>query len=187
MPKIVSVSQRRKDSLSWNCLKSWASSLNIAVITRLSALSCSIRAFFRSEYRTGRERLLLVLHVGYAFVPIGFLLNASSAFGIVPTGAGVHAWMAGAAGVMTLAVMSRASLGHTGQQLTASAATQGIYVAIVVAALARICAVLEPVGSLPLLYVAAFGWAAAFLGFALSYGPTLIGFDKHLAQRPVSA
>jgi uncharacterized protein involved in response to NO len=138
-------------------------------------------------YRTGRERLLLVLHVGYAFVPIGFLLNASSAFGIVPMGAGVHAWMAGAAGVMTLAVMSRASLGHTGQQLAASAATQGIYVAIVVAALARICAVLEPVHSLPLLYVAAFGWAAAFLGFALSYGPTLIGFDKHLAQRPVSA
>jgi uncharacterized protein involved in response to NO len=107
-------------------------------------------------YRTGRERLLLVLHVGYAFVPIGFLLNASSAFGIVPTGAGVHAWMAGASGVMTLAVMSRASLGHTGQQLTASATTQGIYVAIVVAALARICAVLEPVDSLPLLYVAPF-------------------------------
>ena len=39
----------------------------------------------------------------------GFLLNACSAFGIVPAGAGVHAWMGGAAGVMTLAVMSRAS------------------------------------------------------------------------------
>ncbi len=52
--------------------------------------------------------------------------------------------MAGAAGVMTLAVMSRATLGHTGQQLTASIATQAIYASIVVAALARICAVLEP-------------------------------------------
>jgi uncharacterized protein involved in response to NO len=137
--------------------------------------------------RTGRERLLLILHVGYAFVPLGFLLNACSAFGVVPTGAGVHAWMAGAAGVMTLAVMSRASLGHTGQQLTASAATQAIYVAIVVAALARICAVLEPAHGVPLLHVAAFAWAAAFLGFALCYGPTLIGFDKHLAQRPAPA
>ena len=39
-------------------------------------------------YRTGRERLLLILHVGYAFVPIGFLLNACSAFGIVPAGPG---------------------------------------------------------------------------------------------------
>jgi uncharacterized protein involved in response to NO len=137
--------------------------------------------------RTGRERLLLILHVGYAFVPLGFLLNACSAFGVVPMGAGVHAWMAGAAGVMTLAVMSRASLGHTGQQLTASVATEGIYIAIVVAALARICAVIEPTHGVPLLHVAAFGWAVAFLGFALCYGPALIGFDKHLAQRQVAA
>ena len=138
-------------------------------------------------YRTVRERLLLILHIGYAFVPIGFLLNACSAFGIVPAGAGIHAWMGGAAGVMTLAVMSRASLGHTGQQLTASVATQGIYAAIVVAALARICAVLEPSHSVPLLHVAAFAWAAAFLGFALSYGPTLAGWRKHPAQQPVTA
>jgi uncharacterized protein involved in response to NO len=132
--------------------------------------------------RTGRERLLLILHVGYAFVPLGFLLNACSALGIVPAGAGVHAWMAGAAGVMTLAVMSRASLGHTGQLLTASAATQGIYIAIVVAALARICAVVEPAHSVPFLYVAAFAWAAAYLGFAACYGPKLIGFEKSSTQ-----
>jgi uncharacterized protein involved in response to NO len=138
-------------------------------------------------YRTGRERLLLVLHAGYAFVPIGFLLNACSAFGVVPPGAGVHAWMAGAAGTMTLAVMSRASLGHTGQPLTASFATQAIYASIIVAAVARICAVLEPTHSVPLLYVAAFAWAAAFLGFALSYGPMLIGFDNAVVRRPVNA
>ena len=138
-------------------------------------------------YRTVRERLLLILHVGYAFVPIGFLLNACSAFGIVPAGAGIHAWMGGAAGVMTLAVMSRASLGHTGQQLTASVATQGVYAAIIVAALARICAVLEPVHSAPLLHVAAFAWAAAFLGFALTYGPALAGWRKRPAQQPVTA
>lgn len=138
-------------------------------------------------YRTGRERLLLVLHVGYAFVPIGFVLNACSAFGIVPAGAGVHAWMAGAAGVMTLAVMSRASLGHTGQQLTASIATQGIYASIVVAAVARICAVLEPAHSVPLVYVAAFAWAAAFLGFAIGYGPALVGWRRRPAQPPAVA
>ena len=43
--------------------------------------------------------------------------------------------------------------------------------AIIVAALARICAVIEPAHSVPLLHVAAFAWAAAFLGFALCYGP----------------
>ncbi|MEA2940050.1 MAG: uncharacterized protein QOD09_579 [Bradyrhizobium sp.] len=137
--------------------------------------------------RTGRERLLLILHVGYAFVPIGFLLNACSAYGIVPAGAGVHAWMAGAAGVMTLAVMSRASLGHTGQQLTASVATQAIYASIIVAAVARICAVLAPAHRWPLLHVAALAWAAAFLGFALCYGPTLSGFDTRPAQQPMAA
>src|ERR1700722_20118562 len=55
--------------------------------------------------RSYRERLVLILHVGYVFVPIGFGLNAAAAFGLVPTSAGVHAWMVGAAGIMTLAVM----------------------------------------------------------------------------------
>src|ERR1700694_1763390 len=120
--------------------------------------------------RTWRERLVLILHAGYAFVPIGFLLNAASAFAVVPAGAGIHAWMAGAAGVMTLAVMSRATLGHTGQKLTASVSTQAIYAAVIIAALARICAVIEPLHSGPLLDLAAFAWAAAFLGFSISFG-----------------
>jgi uncharacterized protein involved in response to NO len=128
--------------------------------------------------RTGRERLLLILHVGYAFLPIGFLLSAASALGRVPPSAGIHAWMAGAAGIMTLAVMSRATLGHTGQQLTASAATQAIYAAVIVAALSRICAVLEPVHSVALLHLAAFAWVAAFFGFALAFGPPLAGAGR---------
>ncbi|MDE2376119.1 NnrS family protein [Bradyrhizobium sp.] len=125
--------------------------------------------------RTVRERLLLILHVGYVFVPLGFLLHAVAAFGALPSSAGIHAWMAGAAGTMTLAVMTRASLGHTGQALTASPATQAIYVAIVIAAAARICAVLHPPLSDVLLHVAAFCWAAAFLGFAVAFGPLLLG------------
>jgi uncharacterized protein involved in response to NO len=125
--------------------------------------------------RTGRERLLLILHIGYAFVPLGFFLNAASALGVIPASAGIHAWMAGAAGTMTLAVMSRATLGHTGQQLTASLGTQAIYAAIVIAAVSRICAALEPAHSFVLLHVAAFSWIAAFLGFAVLFGPLLIG------------
>jgi uncharacterized protein involved in response to NO len=132
--------------------------------------------------RTIRERLLLILHVGYAFVPLGFFLNAASAFALVPVDAGIHAWMAGAAGIMTLAVMCRATLGHTGQQLTASAATQAIYVAIVVAALSRICAAVDPVYSEALLHLAAFAWVAAFIGFAIAFGPLLAGHDRRAAR-----
>jgi len=123
--------------------------------------------------RTWRERLLLILHVGYAFVPLGFLLSAASAFGLVQAGAGIHAWMAGAAGVMTLAVMSRATLGHTGQRLTGSLATQAIYAGIIVAALARICAALDPAHGGVLLHLAAFAWTAAFLGFSICFGRLL--------------
>lgn len=137
--------------------------------------------------RTLRERLLLILHIGYAFVPLGFLLNAAAAFDLVPVSAGIHAWMVGGAGVMTLAVMTRASLGHTGQALTASAATQAIYLAIVIAAFARICAVLDPAQSEPLLDVAGFAWVAAFFGFALAYGPALLGSRRRAAERRAPA
>jgi uncharacterized protein involved in response to NO len=137
--------------------------------------------------RTWRERLVLILHLGYAFVPSGFLLNAMSAFELVPAGAGVHAWMVGAAGTMTLAVMSRATLGHTGQPLTASRATQAIYAAIIVAAVSRICAVIEPAHSEPLLHLAAFAWAAAFFGFAISYGPLLAGARRRKSEPKLAA
>ena len=137
--------------------------------------------------RTWRERLLLILHVGYAFVPLGFLLNAASAFGIVAVGAGIHAWMVGAAGTMTLAVMTRATLGHTGQPLTASPTTQAIYAAIIVAALSRICAAIDPAHSELLLHLAAFAWAAAFFGFALSFGALLAGVDRRKAGPGLAA
>jgi uncharacterized protein involved in response to NO len=137
--------------------------------------------------RTLRERLVLILHVGYAFVPIGFLLNASAAFGLVLPSAGIHAWMVGGAGVMTLAVMTRATLGHTGQPLTASVATEAIYLAIVIAAIARICAVLHPQQSEILLHVAAFAWVFAFLGYALTFGPLLLGLRGRVLGLPKTA
>ena len=122
-----------------------------------------------SGYRTFADRLVLILHVAYAFVPAGFILAALSALDGVAPSAGIHAWTGGAIGTMTLAVMSRATLGHTGRQLEASIATQIVYAAVVVAALARVCAVLEPDHMVPLLAVAGGAWATAFLGFATAY------------------
>jgi uncharacterized protein involved in response to NO len=124
-------------------------------------------------YRTVSDRLVLVLHVAYAFVPAGFLLAALSALDVVAPSAGIHAWTGGAIGSMTIGVMTRASLGHTGQALSASVATQYVYALIVVAALARVCAALEPAHSSLLLMVAGAAWGAAFLGFALAYAPLL--------------
>ena len=123
--------------------------------------------------RTARERLVLVLHVAYAFVPLGFALAGLAAFGLVPHSAGLHAWMAGAAGMMTLSIMTRASLGHTGRALAASWATQAIYAAVFVAAIARVMAALMPEWTSLLVHVAGCAWIAAFGGFAVVYGPML--------------
>jgi uncharacterized protein involved in response to NO len=128
--------------------------------------------------RTGRDRLVLILHVGYLFVPLGFLLAGAGAANLITTDAGIHAWMVGAAGVMTLAVMTRASLGHTGKALVASPATQAIYAAIVIAALARVGATLEP--GLRLLDLAAIAWCVAYFGFAASFGPLLLGSMRQM-------
>jgi uncharacterized protein involved in response to NO len=124
--------------------------------------------------RTWRNRLVLVLHVGYAFVPIGFVLTGLAAVDLVPPSAGIHAWTVGAVGTMTLAVMTRASLGHTGHALVASAGTQAIYAAVLAAAAARICAALAPQWSNALLHASAFCWVAALLGFGIGYAPILI-------------
>lgn len=124
--------------------------------------------------RTVSDRLVLVLHVGYFFVPLGFLLTGLAAFDVVAPSAGIHAWTVGAVGIMTLAVMSRASLGHTGRELIASPALQAIYAAATIAALARVCAALHPPWSDALLPAAALAWAVAFLGFATLYAPLLV-------------
>ena len=133
--------------------------------------------------RTFRDRLVLILHVGYGFVPLGFLLSSAAALDLVAPGAAVHAWTVGAAGTMMLAVMTRASLGHTGHPLAASVATQAIYAAVVVAALARICASLAPAWSEPLLEFTVLAWCAAFFGFAVSFGPLLVGKNRAATAR----
>ncbi len=122
--------------------------------------------------RTAADRLVLVLHVGYAFVPLGFLLIGASVFlSAVPASTGIHAWTAGAVGLMTLAVMTRATLGHTGQPLQASLPTQAIYACVLLAALLRIATAFS--GSIILLECGGALWIAGFAGFAFTYGPLL--------------
>jgi uncharacterized protein involved in response to NO len=126
--------------------------------------------------RTLAEPMVTVLHVGYAFVPVGFLLAGAAAMAGDHTATGAtHAWTVGAVGLMTLAVMTRATRGHTGHPLTAPAATVAIYAGIIVAVAARITAAYSPSSAPLALGIAAVGWVSAFLGFALAYGRMLLG------------
>ncbi len=125
-------------------------------------------------HRSTPEPLLLVLHVAYAFVPLGFLLVLLAHLlpAAVMRVAAIHAWLAGGVGLMTLAVMTRASLGHSGRPLTADGLTTAVYGALLVAALSRILAgtSLEMPG---LLHLAGTAWILAFGGFAIVYWPVL--------------
>ena len=128
-----------------------------------------------APHRTLREPLVTILHVGYFFVGAGFVLAglAELTHGRIAASAGIHAWTAGAIGTMTLAVMTRASLGHTGRALTAGFMTVVIYAGVVAAAVLRIASALVPELTLTLIPAAGVAWIVAFLGFALAYGPLL--------------
>lgn len=126
--------------------------------------------------RTFAEPLVTVLHVGYAFVPLGALVGAVEilGYGWIGPGSAQHLWTAGGLGLMTLAVMTRATLGHTGRALTAGRGTMAIYAAVVVAVLARIAAGAWPEAADALHSLSGMGWIGAFAGFAALYGPMLL-------------
>lgn len=127
--------------------------------------------------RTMAEPLVAVLHLGYLFVPVGALGGAAeilSGRALVGAGAAQHLWMAGGIGLMTLAVMTRATLGHTGRDLTAGPGTTAIYGALVAAVLLRVAAGAWPPVASVLNSLAGASWIAAFAGFTAIYAPMLL-------------
>lgn len=126
--------------------------------------------------RTFGEPLVLILHVGYAFVPAGFLAVGGSVLWplAVPPSAALHVWTAGAVGVMTLAMMTRVSRGHSGRPLTAPPATRLLYLLAILAVVIRLAALALPDRTLTLLVLASLAWTGAFGGFAALYGPMLL-------------
>ncbi len=126
------------------------------------------------------EPLVLVLHAGYAFLPLGAFAVAADI--VQPGGYGVaagqHLWMAGAIGLMTLAVMTRATLGHTGFELTAGAGTSALYLACISAVFLRAAAGIWTVEADLLYLLSGVAWIIAFGGFCLLYGPQLVQLRK---------
>jgi uncharacterized protein involved in response to NO len=166
----------------WIVTPDWygtAALLFIMVIVQVARLSRWAGAL------TWREPILLVLHVGYGFVPLGALMLACSIIWpqLVPGSGALHAWTTGAMGLMTLAIMTRASLGHTGRDMASSPSTTLIYSAIIVATLARVAAPIVPAIYYEALVASAVAWLLAFGGFVLVYGPVLLTAAKRPSQR----
>ncbi|MER8461813.1 NnrS family protein [Mesorhizobium sp. M1396] len=177
-------------ALSGTALMAWAvfpgSAWTCAMLIAGAVLN-TIRITRWAGYRTLRDPLVLILHVAFAFVPLGFLLAGLAIIlpETIPPVAGIHAFGVGAVACMTLAVMTRATLGHTGRELRASIGICTIFVVIVLAAVFRLCAAFAP-GEAMLLHISAALWVAAFLGFAILFGSMLVR-PKLRARQPTKA
>jgi len=172
-------------ALDWICLAlaaiglvAWAAAPGAAATPALelaAGLALAVRLARWRGLATLREPLLFVLHAGYAWLAAGLALNGLNGFlGWLPPGAPLHALTIGAIGTMTLAVMTRASLGHGGRPLAAGAGTTAAYALVTLAAVLRVAASLA--GALTVVVIAAAGlaWSAAFALFVILYAPILI-------------
>ncbi len=147
------------------------------VVLFVAGVTHAVRLGRWRGWKASAEPLVLILHVGYGWLPVSFLLMSASVFApaVVPPLAALHALTAGTMGTMTLAVMTRATLGHTGRKLTADAWTTSIYGLVVGGALLRVAASIFFIQFyMPTLVLSAALWSGAFMLFALRYGPMLL-------------
>jgi len=120
--------------------------------------------------------LLWILHLGYAWIALGFMLLALSAAGLSTAGvSSLHAFTAGGMGVLTLGMMARVSLGHTGRMLEPAAVMTRAFVVINLAALLRVALPLVfPGVYMQSMTAAGLAWVAAFGLFVVVYAPMLL-------------
>jgi uncharacterized protein involved in response to NO len=125
-----------------------------------------------SGLRAVRDPLVFVLHVSYAWLPVGLLLLGAAILNpVLPVSSAMHALAAGAMAGMTLAVMTRATRGHTGRPLEADGVTVVIYLLVHIGALLRVTAPWLPVDYMLAMRIAGGLWSGAFILFLLVYGP----------------
>ena len=142
------------------------------VLIAAAALQAARWARWRG-WRTFADPLVLILHVGYFWIPVGLALLGLSLAGLVPRSAAIHALTAGAMATMILAVMTRASLGHTARELKANAATVILYLLVTAGATLRVAASLKLIDYDMGIDIAGLAWGGAFLLFLIAYAPVL--------------
>ena len=127
---------------------------------------------------TRQRPILWILHLAYAWIPLGLALLALAQFGLVSTSAGVHALAVGATGGLIIGMVTRTARGHTGRPLQVSRPEVLAYALVMAAALLRVLLPLLLPLLLPSLYVvwllvAGAAWSAAFLIYLWIYTPWL--------------
>ena len=147
----------------------------VAALLALAALFNAVRLVRWRGWRTGAEPLLWVLHLGYLWLVVGYAMLAASIAGeAVSQAAALHTLGTGAIGTMILAVMSRATLGHTGRALHAGPGLTCAYLLMSAAAVMRIASAMIGDSSIGLLWGAAAAWVGALLIFLVICGPMMV-------------
>ena len=148
------------------------------VIALLTAVAHGLRLSRWSGLSTTAEPMLFVLHVAYAWFPVGYLLVAWSALGPMfgsgyPPSVALHALTMGAIGVMIFAMTTRVSLGHTGRVPQAARLTVIGYYLLNLAVVIRLAGPLFGAQYMRSVEIAAVAWMATFGLFLWVYWPIL--------------
>jgi len=145
-----------------------------AIVAGAAAALTAVRAAHWGARHSFKEPLLWILHVGYAWIPLGLALRAVSGIApsIAPASLGTHALTAGAIGGLCLGMMARVSLGHSGRKLAASRPVAVAFGLVTAAAFVRVAVPLVAPRSHGTALATATGlWSLAFAIFALVYAP----------------
>jgi uncharacterized protein involved in response to NO len=147
-----------------------------AVLLLVAAGLNTVRVSRWRGLSTRPEPLLAILHVAFATVPLGFaaMAVAIAAPNVLDPVAAVHVWTVGTFGSITLAVMARASRGHSGRALTADRLDVVMFALVLAGAAARIAASWADGWVVHALDGAGLAWAAAYLLFVARYAPMLV-------------
>lgn len=145
-----------------------------AVALLLAACLNTVRLLGWGALATTGKPILWILHLSYAWIPLGLLLLALNAMGLISSSAAIHALAVGAVAGMMLGMMTRTTRGHTGRAMQAGSSEIIAYVCIHTGALARVLAGVTNEFFWPLITLAATLWVLAFGLFALALAPALL-------------
>lgn len=152
------------------------------MLALVAALAQAVRLSRWRGWAARAEGLVFILHLAYGFVVLGLVAIAATAFEVLDAVSSMHVLTVGGIGSMTLAVMSRATRGHTGLELRASPVTIASYGCILSAGAVRPLASLLPDAYMLVLSIAGVAWILAFLLYLVEYAPTLTRTRRDLPQ-----
>jgi len=155
-------------------IAAWPAWLLVPMAT-LAAGANAVRLWSWDPWSTRSQPILWILHLSYAWIPIGLLVLALAVAGVAgSTALAVHAWGAGAVGGMIIGMITRTALGHTGRPLSVGRAEVIAYCLVHLGAIARVFVPLVwPPAYGAALVAAAALWSVAFGIYCVVYWPLL--------------